>query len=82
MPATNPIAKPANPKKLKPQRLSPHCPATPGKTITAATAKIRDTQVIASETGDGSLEEEFTGEHQGAKNLRPVFRPAVTPCGA
>ena len=61
MPDMSPIRKPVKPRKPTPNRLSSHKPAKPGKTITAATARILETQVMASEAGVG-LFEEFTGE--------------------
>ena len=65
----SPTAKPAKPRKPNPKRLSSHPPARPGKTIINATAIIRETQVMASETGEGSFEEEFTGEAPAVKSL-------------
>jgi len=64
-PKTNPV----KPRKPSPQRLSSQRPAKPGKTITAATAMIRDTQVMASETGEGSFEEEFTCDSSAVKSF-------------
>ena len=64
-PKTNPV----KPRKPSPQCLSSQKPAKPGKTITAATAKILETQVMASETGEGSFEEEFTGESSAVKSF-------------
>jgi hypothetical protein len=49
--------------------LSSQTPAKPGKTITTAAAIILDTQVMASETGEGSFEEEFTDDAPAVKSL-------------
>jgi hypothetical protein len=68
MPDMSPITKPVKPRKPTPKRLSSQRPAKPGKTITAATARILETQVMASETGDGSFEE-FTGEPPAVKSI-------------
>jgi hypothetical protein len=48
--------------------LSSQRPAKPGKTITAATARILETQVMASERGEGSFEES-TGEPPAVKSI-------------
>jgi hypothetical protein len=53
IPETTPTANPISPKKPVPNRLSSHCPAIPGNTIIAATARIRDTHSIASVIGEG-----------------------------
>jgi hypothetical protein len=65
----SPRTNPAKPRKPSPQCLSSQKPAKPGKTITAATARIRETQVMASETGEGSFEEEFTDESSAVKSF-------------
>lgn len=69
MPDMSPMTNPTKPRKPSPNRLSSQRPAKPGKTITAAAAKIRETQVMASETGEGSFEEEFTGEWSAVKSF-------------
>ena len=66
MPDMSPMTKPVKARKPTPNRLSNQRPAKPGKTITAATARILETQVMASETGEGSFEE-FTGEPPAVK---------------
>ena len=65
----SPKTNPAKPRKPSPHRLSSQKPNKPGKTITAATAKILETQFMASETGEGSFEEEFTGESSAVKSF-------------
>jgi hypothetical protein len=69
MPDMSPITNPAKPRKPSPQRLSSQKPAKPGRTITATTANTRETQVMASEEGEGSFEEEFTGEPSAVKSF-------------
>lgn len=68
MPDMSPMTKPVKPRKPTPNRLSSHKPAKPGRTITAATARILETQAMASETGVGSFEE-FTGESPAVKSI-------------
>ena len=68
MPDMRPMTKPVKPRKPTSNRLSSQSPAKPGKTITAATAKILETQVMASETGEGSFDE-FTGDPPAVKSI-------------
>jgi hypothetical protein len=69
MPDVSPMTNPVKPRKPSPHRLSSQRPAKPGKTITATTAMTRDTQVMASETGEGSFEEELTDESSAVNSF-------------
>ncbi|HVX14573.1 MAG TPA: hypothetical protein VHC22_25520 [Pirellulales bacterium] len=57
--------------------MSSQTPPKPGKTITNAAAMILDTQVIASETGEGSFEEEFTDDVPAVKSFAAI---RLFPC--
>jgi hypothetical protein len=52
MPLMTPSTKPAGPMNFVPSFESSHCPASPGNTMTKATATIRDTHSIASANGE------------------------------
>jgi hypothetical protein len=69
MPDARPAANPTRLRNPVPKRLSSQTPPKPGNTITIAAAMILETQVIASEMGEGSFEEEFTGDIPAVKSV-------------
>src|SRR6185295_21848 len=72
MPALSPKAKPRKVKRgRQPQRSSNHCPPKPGSTISALTAKIRDTHSRASPIGGGCSEGGVTANRHVQQPRKP-----------